>query len=266
MRTRQRERKHLQIKKRTADSAAVTRKETELGDGVFRRQRKEAENHIAELICRFASFSYITGRYHFPKGKQQEVFELHATKTYSDLNVGFKRVRDRVYRLLNARKKDKQVEDEVPTTEEKSEDVSKYFYFTLFILVGLIKPCFVCMSVLLMTFYLFATQNAEVESSNRGCPIGSTNEQKILWKQNCDDAVTHLAQGLNKKMKDLTDARGPNTRLSGKEWDDLCDSVATKFKVPKPYLLKKKKRVTRVSQGTTFLGPKPVVQLLPLSP
>ena len=127
MRTRQSKRKQLQAKKRTADSAAVTRKETALGDGVFRRQRKEAENHIAELICRFASFSDVTGRYHFPKGKQQEVFELHATKTYSNLNVGFKRVRDRVYRLLNGRKKDKQVEDEVQATEENREDVSKYF-------------------------------------------------------------------------------------------------------------------------------------------
>ena len=153
MRTRQRERIHLQSKKRAADSAAATRKETALGDGLFKRQRQEAENHIAELICRFASFSHITGRYHFPKGKMKEVFDLHATKTYSDLNVGFERVRDRVYRLLSARKRDRQVEDKVTATEETIEEVRKYFYFTLFILVGLIKPCFVCASVLLTSIY-----------------------------------------------------------------------------------------------------------------
>ena len=121
MRTRQEKRKQLQTKKRRDDSAALTRNETALNDGLYRRQRQQAEDHIASLICRFAYFDSSTKKWRLARGKAKEVFEFHATKTYSDLNVGFSRVRDRAYRQLKEKKVDL---DEIPVSNEETTNVS----------------------------------------------------------------------------------------------------------------------------------------------
>ena len=133
MRTRQWEKKKLQTHKRQADAAAVTRSETALNDGLYRRQRQAAEEHIADVICRSASLNLRTGKYCFPRGKQQEVFRLHASKTYSNLNVGFDRVRDRVYRMLAERRKDdEEILKKAQSLEEDRSEVSlRFFNFTL---------------------------------------------------------------------------------------------------------------------------------------
>ena len=135
MRTRQEERKQLQSNKRKADAAAVTRNETALNDGVYKRERQQAEDHIATLVCRFASFDSSTKKWRLVKGKPKEVFELHAGKTYSNLNLGFTRVMDRVYKHLKQRN--------VPVTYDKETNVSRCeLNFTLELKVGFIKPCF----------------------------------------------------------------------------------------------------------------------------
>ena len=127
MRTRQQKQKQLQTKKRQADAAAVTRNETALNDGLYRTQRKDAEDHIATLVCRFAYYDSSTKKWRLARGKAKEVFDLHARKTYSDLNVGFNRVRDRVYRQL----KEEQVP---PVTYEKDTNVSRCYDVILLLL------------------------------------------------------------------------------------------------------------------------------------
>ena len=129
MRTRQWEKKKLQLHKRQVDAAAVTRERTALNDGLYRRQRQAAEEHIADVICRHASLNLRTGKYCFPRGKQQEVFRLHASKTYSNLNVGFDRVRDRVYRMLAARRID---DEKILETTRNAEDDSSYVSLQIF--------------------------------------------------------------------------------------------------------------------------------------
>ena len=42
-------------------------------------------------------------------------------------------------------------------------------------------------------------------------------------------------------MEAATVARGPNARLSAKDWEDICDSIANEFKIAKSYLLSKRK-------------------------
>ena len=123
------ERKQLQMHKRQADAAAVTRTETALNDGLHKKKRKDAEEHIAELILRFASLNLRTGKYCFPRGKQQEVFRWHASKTYSNLNVSFNRVRDRLYRMLAERRKHDEEILEKTRRLEAREDVSLQFLF-----------------------------------------------------------------------------------------------------------------------------------------
>ena len=61
-------------------------------------------------------------------------------------------------------------------------------------------------------------------------------------------------------MQAATDARGTNARVSGKDWDDLCDSIANQFKIEKSYLLTKRKTCySRISRhnlsGTKSISP-----------
>ena len=128
-RTRQWEKKKLQLHERQVDAASVTRTRTALNDGMYRRQRQAAEEHIAEVTCRHASLNLRTGKYCFPRGKQQEVFSEYASGTYSDLNVGFDRVRDRIYRMLAARRiDDEKLLEMTRNVEEDTNDVSLRFF------------------------------------------------------------------------------------------------------------------------------------------
>ena len=133
------------MKQRQADAAAATRYATSLNDGVHRKDRQKAEEHIASIICRFAEFDSSTQKFKVTRGKAKEVFELHSNKTYSDLNVGFSRVRDRVYRKLDTMKMSEIMIDEIEelrqSAEEDEVEVS-YFMVHFGMKVGLIKPCF----------------------------------------------------------------------------------------------------------------------------
>ena len=134
MRTRQANRRQLQSIQRKAASAAETRKGTALNDGLYKRQRQKAEEHIANLVCRFSYFDSSSQRYRFPKGKPKEVFQLHSTKTYSDLNVSMKRVMDRVYRQLSNMKKERDIQNVDDAEESNVSFFMLYdFYFTLVI-------------------------------------------------------------------------------------------------------------------------------------
>ena len=80
-----------------------------------------------------------------PRGKAKEVFELHSNKHFSGLNVGFGRVRDRVYSKLDTMKMSEIMIDEIEelrqSAEEDEVEVS-YFMVHFGMKVGLIKPCF----------------------------------------------------------------------------------------------------------------------------
>ena len=101
------------------------------------------------------------------------------------------------------------------------------------------------MSLLLTTSYLLILiQEIDVQLHNnhgRGCPSGLTIAEKVSFQTRSDSAVTDLTKQLNAKMLDLTRGRGPCARLGGDTWDELCSSVATKFKVPKALLMRKQK-------------------------
>ena len=74
-----------------------------MNDGLQTKQRRQAEQHIASIICRHAcAKSSSSSKLAIPTGKAREVFDFHAGGAYSDLNVGFNRVRDRVYKKLRA--------------------------------------------------------------------------------------------------------------------------------------------------------------------
>ena len=129
--------KTRQGNKRQAASAADTRKETDLNDGLYKRQRQKAEAHIATLVCRFSYFDSSTQRYRFPKGKPKEVFQFHSTKKYSNLNVSMTRVMDRVYRQLSDMKKERDVHnvDDEEEQEEEQEETNVSSYVLRFILL-----------------------------------------------------------------------------------------------------------------------------------
>ena len=151
MRTRQANRKQLQSIKRQAASAADTRKVTALNDGLYKRQRQKAEEHIATLVCRFSYFDSSAQRFRFQKGKPKEVFQLHSTKTYSDLNVSMKRVMDRVYRQLDTMKKERGVQNVADNEEEDEQEESNVsFYVSLFLFY------FGCIGGFDKTLFLFA--------------------------------------------------------------------------------------------------------------
>ena len=137
-RTRNQKRKQLQTKQQQADAAAATRYETSLNDGVYKKQRQKAEEHIASIICRSAEFDSSTQKFKVPRGKAKEVFELHSNKHFSGLNVGFGRVRDRVYSKLDTMKtsekivRERMIELRQNVEEEEVQAVS---YFIISILL-----------------------------------------------------------------------------------------------------------------------------------
>lgn len=105
---------------------AITRSITDSLDGssAARTMRQQAEKHVAKIIVRHAFVKSTTGKYGLPRGKGLHIFEEMAAGTYSDLNIGWLRIKHLVYKLLRDMNHEATVDDMEDDSDDDIPEVS----------------------------------------------------------------------------------------------------------------------------------------------